>query len=585
MGVRTIPEETGQEVYRRQLPLSFLLPSALAIALLLAVVLLLNGRPIGAGDTRANERVAVSLVQEGDLDLDEHPEVEPPFARQVGEHRVSIYPPLTPVLAAPVFALAGLVVDLDETGSALAGKLAAALLCGLAAGALFMAVGLRRSWSEAAAAAVVFGLGTTVASTAQALWQHPAAVFALSAALVLMVHAEDAAKWAGRAGLPLGLLVAARHADLPLAAVLALGIAVRYPRRLPHLVLWGALPVALTLAYNAHTFGSPWSHGFSDSASRFNAPWGVGHLGLLLSPGKGLLVFTPVAAVAAAGLVLAFRRGERWLSGTLGAAALVHWLFMGRWGEWHGGDSWGPRLLTDALPLLFLFLPEGFELLPWVGRLLAVFSIAVQALGMFAYDYRWERVHARGEGAERPEVWDLAESPLVYYARRGVLYLALPDVRERKAVVREHPIVLRAPVGSRVDFPAKEPVVAGGESTLGQVYLQRGARVADGRLQLKGRWAGLFLRVTPEGRQRRLELRVAGRGRGPLYVGEKSVWSDPRFKTYMVSGTFLVRHPYHYPESGGGDLLVTTGLGDGDVQVDWVSLVPPSEPINPLRLP
>jgi hypothetical protein len=30
---------------------------------------------------------------------------------------------------------------------------------------------------------------------------------------------------------------------------------------------------------------------------------------------------------------------------------------------------------------------------------------------------------------------------------------------------------------------------------------------------------------------------------------------------------------------------VTTGLGDGDVQVDWVSLVPPSEPINPLRLP
>ena len=63
------------------------------------------------------------------------------------------------------------------------------------------------------------------------------------------------------------------------------------------------------------------------------------------------------------------------------------------------------------------------------------------------------------------------------------------------------------------------------------------------------------------------------------------MWSDPRFKTYMVSGRFLVRHPYSYPESGGADLLVTTGLGDGDVEVDWVALVPPSEPLNPLRLP
>ena len=53
----------------------------------------------------------------------------------------------------------------------------------------------------------------------------------------------------------------------------------------------------------------------------------------------------------------------------------------------------------------------------------------------------------------------------------------------------------------------------------------------------------------------------------------------------MMAGPFLVRHPYHYPESAGGDLLVTTGLGDGDFQVDWVALVPPGDPVNPLRLP
>ena len=76
---------------------------------------MIKGRSAGgAGDTRATERVAASLVHERDLDLDEYPEVEPPFARQVGAHRVSIYPVLPAVLAAPVFALVFGVVLLGE---------------------------------------------------------------------------------------------------------------------------------------------------------------------------------------------------------------------------------------------------------------------------------------------------------------------------------------------------------------------------------------------------------------------------------------------------------------------------------------
>ena len=70
-------------------------------------------------------------------------------------------------------------------------------------------------------------------------------------------------------------------------------------------------------------------------------------------------MFTPVAAVAVYGLVRAIRFGERFLPIAAAAAAGAHLVFMGKWGEWHGGESWGPRMLTDALPLLFLFLPEG----------------------------------------------------------------------------------------------------------------------------------------------------------------------------------------------------------------------------------
>jgi hypothetical protein len=71
-----------------------------------------------------------------------------------------------------------------------------------------------------------------------------------------------------------------------------------------------------------------------------------------------------------------------------------------------------------------------------------------------------------------------------------------------------------------------------------------------------------------------------------LYVGERSFWTTrTRWATYPLSGAFVIRHPYTYSHSGGGDLLVTTGLGGGEAEIEWVALVPPSEPVDVLRVP
>jgi hypothetical protein len=552
----------------------------------LALLLLSNGRPIDAGDTRPTTRVAASLVQQGNLDLDEYPEVEAPFVREEQGHRVSIYPVLSAVLAAPVFAVARLVFTLDETGLALAGKLAAALLSALAAGVLFLAVGHRHPDADAIRTAVVFALGTSVWSTSQALWQHPAAVLFLALAVLCLVRAEGDPVWAGRAGLPLSLAVAARHADVALACAVGLAIAVRWPRRVPQLVLWGLPGAALVAAYQWLYFGSPLRHGFSGSLGRFSEPWGVGHAGLLLSPAKGLLIFTPVAAVAAVGLVRAFRFGDRGLAATLGAGVVAHWLLMGRWSEWHGGESWGPRMMTDALPLLFLFLPEGLDPWPLAGGALAALSIAVQLLGAFAYDYRWERLYQRPPDPGRPELWRVSDSPIVFHANERVLIFAAPAVRDGRAIVREHRLVLFGPTGSRLRFEGERLRVSSVDSTFGDVHLLNGARLDDGKLRLKGRWDGLFLRVVPAARSRRLELRITGRGRGTLYVGERTFWSEaPRWSTYPMSGTLRIRHPYFFPESGGGDVVVTIGKSPGEAALDSVALVPPGEPEKVIQAP
>ena len=561
-------------------------PAAGFLCLVLFLLLVSNGRPIESGDTRVNARVAASLVQQGNFDLDEYPDAESPFVREVNGHRVSIYPVLPALLAAPVLFACRFFFALDETGIALAGKFAASLFSALAAAVLFCAIGRRHPSADARFAAVVFALGSSVWSTSQALWQHPAAVLFLAVAVLFVLKAEEDEVWAGRAGLPLALALAARHADLALVTVLALAIAARWPRRVLTLAAWGLAPVVFVLAYQWAYFGSPLEHGFSGSLGRFSATWGRGHLGLLVSPAKGLLVFTPVVIVTLLGLLRVFRRGERWLAMALGGAALAHFVLMGRWSEWHGGESFGPRLMTDALPLLFLFLPEGIAVAGGWGAGLAVLGIGVQALGAFADDGRWERLYQRPSSPGHPELWDVARSPIPLYARRAAFVAAVPGIRAGHATLREYPFVLFGPKGSRLTFADPDRIeVKGADPTASDAYLMRGARIDEGYLRLRGRWDGLFLRVTPEARLRRLELRVNGHGTGSLYIGERSFWSDKtRFREYPMSGAFRIRHPYLFADSGGADLVITLGRGAGVASIDSVALVPPSEPDNVIEL-
>jgi hypothetical protein len=200
-------------------------------------------------------------------------------------------------------------------------------------------------------------------------------------------------------------------------------------------------------------------------------------------------------------------------------------------------------------------------------------SVAVQALGAFAYDYRWDRLFRRAD--ERAALWTLEDSPIPYYARRGVFVLAAPDVREGRVSVRESPVVLGDPAGARVTFPAGDrPRVDGSPETVTDVHLQRAARAEGGRAVLRARWDGVFLRVTEGARTRPLELRISGRGQGPLYVGERTSWTEPRWTTHMVSGPFQVRQAYTYEASGGPDLVVTVGRGGGTAEITSIELVP-----------
>ena len=79
----------------------------------------------------------------------------------------------------------------------------------------------------------------------------------------------------------------------------------------------------------------------------------LGLYGLLISPGKGLLFYTPIAWVGLIGLISMWRRwrAEAVLFGLIIVAEIG---FFAVYEFWTGGWNWGPRYILPIVPLLIL---------------------------------------------------------------------------------------------------------------------------------------------------------------------------------------------------------------------------------------
>lgn len=95
-------------------------------------------------------------------------------------------------------------------------------------------------------------------------------------------------------------------------------------------------------------YGSLLETGYGAEILRFTTPLGDGLFGLLLSPGKSIFFYAPVAAVGLLGLSRAPRPAKILCAGS----PLLLLLVVARWWSWEGGASWGPRHLLPVLPLL-----------------------------------------------------------------------------------------------------------------------------------------------------------------------------------------------------------------------------------------
>ncbi|HEV8468496.1 MAG TPA: hypothetical protein VGR46_02720 [Candidatus Limnocylindria bacterium] len=320
-----------------------------------------------------------------------------PPAPGPNDHVCSVFPPGMAVLALPFFApfvLAGfspldlgLLVHGGHVVAAFVEVIATLLLWSL----MRRFVGPR--WSLALV--LLYFLATSVRTVAsQALWQHSGVHLAVAAALWLVLREEPVSL--GReffAGFLLGLGAVVRQTT----GLVAVGIHGMRPGRLVVSLIGAAIGVAPLLAYNYFAFGSPLEQGYGTKP--FDTPVPLGLYGLLLSPSRGLLVYTPYVIFAFAALLRAWRwPGEvatrlRWLS-LIWIATLV---LYATYAEWWGGRVFGSRFLDDLAPVLFAALAwaigvglmrTGVERV--VFGIMALWSFVIFQAAAFLYDKSWD---------------------------------------------------------------------------------------------------------------------------------------------------------------------------------------------------
>ncbi len=276
----------------------------------------------------------------------------------------------------------------------------------LAAVALFALVFLTRrslGWASAIAALFVFA---SIAWPYSKIGMETTFMFTLLTAFALAAWARRNPSLLsyGLTGFAAGATAATKPyaviTILPLAILLWPALAAMTSReKLKHglaaclpVLAWG---IAMAL-YNWSRFGSITNFGYHESSLTLAMPFNT--LGLLFSPGKGLILYSPLVILGALGIPRLWRSDRHFAMTLLASFATL--LFISGASKYWGDEVWGPRYIV---PAAWVFLvPIAW----WVDsrtrrRVLAGFAalaILVQLVGVSAQYARYITIAQRLSG-------------------------------------------------------------------------------------------------------------------------------------------------------------------------------------------
>ena len=420
-------------------------PAALALGLASFLVYNANFREISASDTVGTRLTAVAIVLEQRLFLDRffrgYPTDRrlPNWMQYVRGHYVSATPLFPALLAVPVYLLPVRLLWVDPPLINLLSKVNGSLFAALSVAFVYLALRHLAPKSVAVVIALVYAFATSTWSvSSQGLWGHGPAQLFLAIALYCLLRGEAHPRALEWAGLAAGCMFASRPQTTGVigAAVVACALS-RDRRRGIRCLLWFAAAAGGVLAYNAWMFGSLQGGYYRLNETYlpiygvqgvWTASVGTGLLGLLVSPSRGLLIYSPVLVFAFVGAARSIRDPRRRMLGLLAAGFGGSLLMLGGYAFWWGGHTYGPRLTADFLPILTLFVAvawqgiEGSRVRIAVFCVLTAVSIAIQAIGAFYYPspphLDWDKTPVDVDLAH-DRLWDWRDTQIGRLLRNG----------------------------------------------------------------------------------------------------------------------------------------------------------------------
>jgi hypothetical protein len=375
-------------------------------------------------------------------------------------HYYNWYPAAVPIMASPiVFALrAGMSVlspllirltDQDSTpvlkgfftgdfiqSRVLVEVVTASFFVALTAVIIFLTGRLFLPPTKAAVLALIFAFATPAWSTAsRALMQHGPSMLMLSTSLYLLLLAHESASThkallISLSAIPTALAYAIRPTNSLWVVAVTIYVLVHYRRYFASYLLC-VVPIAVAfLIYNESVYRRilPTYFVLKPGQPSFPGdvlPMGVAFLGELISPARGLLIYSPIFFFSVWGMVWAIR--HRWCGSltpyligfTIGNVLLVAYYFR----LWWGGHSYGPRLLADLTPFCVFFLVPlfmnsralkwPFRPLPVLFMLAVVVSVFVHSRGaLYADGYMWNVV-PNDVDENQSRLWDWGDPPFL----------------------------------------------------------------------------------------------------------------------------------------------------------------------------
>lgn len=341
---------------------------------------------------------SLSLIEEGNAELSEFMEIKG-FRRSYRIHRLddqvyNFYPIGTSLVILPLVAV-GQEIYRDvphPKKSRLLADLIADLLAATSVALFFLvALDLGVSGGVALLGAFLFAFATQHFSIhAGGLWSHNTTSF------LFLIGAWCSLRPSSRLGWVAGLAAALALLSRP-TAVLWVGLMGAYLCWQNRRQLLGYVSMML----GAGVLFALWNHSiyghwlppyYQQKTLSFGHFWEALALHLV-SPNRGLLVFTPIFLLSLVGGFLVLRQRKEHSPFYLLALSFmtVQWLFIATFEKWAGGWSYGARLVVESVPawslLLLPCLGAVFQLRQW-RRALAVAVVGLLTSASFFVQYR-----------------------------------------------------------------------------------------------------------------------------------------------------------------------------------------------------